>query len=303
MGIIDTIKHQFRHGGTLTQLIIINAGVFVVLRVLMAVGMLLQVPALAQCFQWVAMPCSPAALAHKPWTALTHLVTHVELWHVFANMLLLYWMGQLFLRYFTPKQLGGLYILGGLGGAALGVALSNVLPLLRGSETILLGASGCVMAIVLAITIYAPSLRLRLWLIGDVELRWVTAVIVVLDLVSMADGNFVGHFAHLGGAAIGVWFAMAMKQGKDITAWLNSLIDKTVGLFSGRKPKLKRPKPQQRSQKAATSGNNSNNSGGTTHGQPTDDELNAVLDKLKKSGYTALSEHDKDILYRASRRR
>ena len=96
--------------------------------------------------------------------------------------------------------------------------------------------------------------------------------------------------AHIGGALFGILFATQMRAGKDVTSLLNKLIDKITNLFS-RKPKMK-----------------------VTYQRPeTDYEYNArkqkemqtidaILDKLKRSGYQSLSSEEKKQLFDASKK-
>ena len=113
MGFIDDIKRSYSQGSMLLKLIFINIGVFVVLHVV-ALGFLLM-NASNGIVGWVEVPSDLGLLLRRPWTLLTYMFAHYGFLHILFNMLWLYWMGRIFLEYFTPKRLSALYLLGGLG--------------------------------------------------------------------------------------------------------------------------------------------------------------------------------------------
>ncbi len=288
MAIIDDIKNQYRRGSMLMRIIYINIGVFVLLRLAVLVAAVMGFDGQAL-IHAIAMPAQWGMLLRKPWTVLTYMVTHYELLHILFNMLWLYWLGRIFLEYFTPKQLAGLYILGGIGGATLYSVSMNLLPHFAGQSAYLLGASASILAVVVATAVYAPNYRISLLFIGNVSLKWVAIVTVLIDLLSVEAGNAGGHIAHLGGALVGAAYALMMRRGHDITAGLNALIDGVVALTKRRKPQ----EPEVKSRAA----------GSATASEPTEAELDRVLEKIKRSGYSSLSDSDRDVLFGASRKR
>ena len=86
---------------------------------------------------------------------------HEQLWHLLFNMLWLYWFGRIFLQYFTGRTLGSLYVLGGLGGAMLYVVAFNTVPyFIVMGDSLMIGASAAVMAVVMGAAFYRPNVRL-----------------------------------------------------------------------------------------------------------------------------------------------
>ena len=120
-------------------------------------------------------------------------------------MLWLYWFGGLFLNFFSERQLGGLYILGGLAGAVLFVLAYNIFPYFQNvaSFSYLMGASASVMAIVFAVSFYRKDLEINLFLIGRIKLIYLAIFTLVIDLLAMTSDNAGGHIAHIGGALFG----------------------------------------------------------------------------------------------------
>ncbi|PLX15949.1 MAG: rhomboid family intramembrane serine protease, partial [Salinivirgaceae bacterium] len=128
------IQNQFKQGSMLTRLILINIAVFVFVNLLhvififtggnteVAEGMIGEV------MGWLAVPTAIGDLAQKPWTVVTYMFLHKDLFHVLFNMLWLFWFGRIFLMYIDQKKLLGVYLAGGLSGALLYLLAYNGIP-------------------------------------------------------------------------------------------------------------------------------------------------------------------------------
>lgn len=291
MAIIDDIKRKYRQGTMLMRIIYINIAIFVLLHLVAFVGVIMNVPAQGM-IQWLQVPSNLSQLLYAPWTLITYMFTHYDLLHILFNMLWLYWMGRIFLEYFTPKRLSALYLLGGLGGALLYLLAMNLLPHFIGSNAYLMGASASVIAIVVAVAIWAPDYKIGLLFIGEVSLKWVAIITIGIDLLSVDAGNAGGHIAHLGGAAVGAVYATALRRGTDITRPLNATLDWLASLFSRRDKGI-----------GAPVGGTAYNSQHQATDEPTEAQIDAILDKIKRSGYTSLTDKERDLLFRASRKK
>jgi membrane associated rhomboid family serine protease len=291
MAIIDDIKRKYRQGTMLMRIIYINIAIFVLLHLVAFVGVIMNVPAQGM-IQWLQVPSNLSQLLYAPWTLITYMFTHYDLLHILFNMLWLYWMGRIFLEYFTPKRLSALYLLGGLGGALLYLLAMNLLPHFIGSNAYLMGASASVIAIVVAVAIWAPDYKIGLLFIGEVSLKWVAIITIGIDLLSVDAGNAGGHIAHLGGAAVGAIYATALRRGTDITRPLNAALDWLASLFSRRDKGI-----------GAPVGGTAYNSQHQATDEPTEAQIDAILDKIKRSGYTSLTDKERDLLFRASRKK
>ena len=291
-GIITNLKRSFLAGSILKKLIFINIAVFILIRLL---GILLLLFNLQDfpILLYLQLPASPMALLSRPWTLFTYMFTHFEFLHIVFNMLWLYWFGELFLQVFNERQLGGLYVLGGLAGALLFVVSYNLFPYFQevASFSFLMGASASVMAIVFAISFYRKEIEIHLLLFGRIKLIYLALFTFVIDLLAMTSDNAGGHIAHIGGALFGIWFASRYAQGKDLTAPINRLIDKLVNLGK-RKPKM-----------SVTYGGRSNKDWEyNARKQQEAANIDAILDKLKRSGYGSLSADEKKQLFDASKK-
>ena len=297
MAFIDDIKRFWKAGNLLQHIIIINVAVFLVLKVL-AVGAALFAADMTPVLSFTSLPSSFAALLHKPWTLITYMFVHISLWEILFNMLWFYWLGRIFLEFFTPKQLGGLYFLGGIGGAALFILAFSSLPAFSGQQAALMGSSAAILAIVVGTAIYAPDYRINLLLFGQISLKWVALITVFIDFLGIESGNTGGHLSHLGGILVGLWFGFAIRNGHDITRWLNAAIDWLVNLFSGKQ--WHTGKSNSGRQRNYSPGHSGTGNDRNKQQPPSESEIDAILDKLKQNGYAALSDEEKATLFRAS---
>ncbi|MEG2820563.1 MAG: rhomboid family intramembrane serine protease, partial [Muribaculaceae bacterium] len=223
-----------------------------------------------------------------------------DILHILFNMLWLYWFGSIFMSYFTQKQLLGLYLLGGFGGAILYILAYNIFPYFAPAinDSYMLGASASVIAIVVATAMRAPDYKIGLLFLGAVSLKWIAIFTISIDILSVDSANAGGHIAHIGGALIGVLYAISFKKGVDITNWINKICDKIVLLFT-------RPSKYQFSNKNKNkytySAPKSNNENTMTSADM--DAMNIILDKIKKSGYSSLSADEKKKLFDVSKKK
>lgn len=289
--IFTKMKETFRNGNILAKLIYINVGLFVLIRLASVLLMLFNVESFSF-LQYLQVPSSPELLMYRPWTIFTYMFTHFEFLHILFNMLWLYWFGGLFLNFFSERQLGGLYLLGGVAGAALFMVAYNLFPYFQtvASSSYLMGASASVMAIVFAVSFYRKDLEINLLLIGRIRLIYLALFTLVIDLLAITSDNAGGHIAHIGGALLGIWFASQIRKGKDLTAPMNRLLDWVANLGK-RKPKMHVTYRRTETDYDYNARKHHENV-----------DLDAILDKLKRSGYESLSADEKRRLFDASKK-
>lgn len=300
-GIIDDLKRTFRQGNIVVRLIYINVAVFVIGLLLSVVLGLFNVN-INYFLRDLYLPADLLQLLRRPWTLITYMFMHAGAWHLLGNMLWLYWFGKLFLYFFSSKHLRGLYVVGGLAGALLYIIAYNLLPAFSAQlySATLVGASASVLAIAIATAVREPDFRINLMFIGPVKLKYFALFIVLFDVLYVGSNNAGGHLAHLGGALAGWWFVRGLGRGYDITHWVNMCIDAIGGLFHKRERKPRKPKMKVHvhnatSDRAADYEYNARK-------KEQSDEVDRILEKLKKSGYSSLSEEEKRKLFEASNR-
>lgn len=293
--IITDLKESFRRGTIYIQLIYINVAVFI-LTTLAEVILQLFNRSIGGVFEWLELPASLSRFIIQPWSVLTYMFMHAGILHILFNMLWLYWFGALFLNFFSAKHLRGVYILGGICGGVLYMAAYNIFPYFRPMTeySFMLGASASVLAIVAAAAYREPNYPIRLFLFGTMRLKYLALIVIGMDLLFITSNNAGGHIAHLGGALAGLWFAASLSKGTDITAWLNKALDTVAALFSF-KPRKPRMKVRYGSGRQKDYDYNARK-------KAQSDEIDRILDKLKKSGYENLTTEEKKSLFDASKR-
>ena len=297
-GIINDLKRTFKQGNIVIRLIYINVAAYILSMLLSVMFGLFKIST-AEILRSLYLPADLLQLLRRPWTLITYMFMHADIWHLLFNMLWLYWFGKLFLYFFSAKHLRGLYVVGGLLGGGLYIAAYNILPIFSNQlySATLLGASASVLAIAIATAVREPEYRINLMFIGPVRLKYFALFIVLFDTLSIGTSNAGGHSAHLGGALAGWWFAKGISQGRDITHWINVCIDAIGGLFNKKKRKPRKPKMKVHTTNSRTADYEYN-----AHKKEKSDEVDNILDKLKQSGYSSLSDEEKRRLFEASKR-
>lgn len=293
---ITDLKNSFNKGNIYIQFIYINVGVFVATSLLGILWILFNRDGTAV-LQYLELPAWTMQFIRQPWSLLTYMFMHAGILHLLFNMLWLYWFGQMFLSLFSARHFRGLYLLGGICGGLLYMVAYNIFPYFSDSlyYSYLLGASASVLAIVVATAVRAPEYRVNLLFIGAVRLKYVALFMVVTDLLFMTSGNAGGHIAHLGGALAGWWFASGLSRGHDATAWINWCLDGLSGGVSFRR-KPKKPKMK------VHYGDKTKDYDYNARKKQQSEEIDRILDKLKKSGYNSLTTEEKKSLFDASKK-
>jgi len=289
----------------LLYLIAGNVAVWLVLFIVQLAGFLFNVessPASALGFSpwvdaivsWLAVPASLDILAVKPYTVFTYMFLHVEFMHILFNMLWFYWFGQIFLEFLSGRQMVTTYILGGLAGALIFILAYNLFPVFEQAlpVSVALGASASVIAIVVCISAFVPDYTINLIFLGPVKIKYIAIVSVILDIALIRSGNAGGHFAHIGGALWGLSYAMMLKNGLD-PAKLFSL--KWIGSFNpvnySRRARFK---------KVHVSAKPVNDDVYNQQRAARQKQIDIILEKISRSGYSSLSKEEKEFLFKAS---
>ena len=293
---ISDLKNSFNRGSISLQFIYVNVGIFVV-TTLISVFLILFNWGTVSWMEFLQLPAYIPQFLEQPWSLLTYMFLHADALHLLFNMLWLYWFGQLFLAFFSARHFRGLYILGGLCGGLLFMLALNLFPYFIPYiySSMLLGASASVLAIVVATAVREPEYRVNFLFIGAVRLKYVALFMVVTDLLFVTSGNGGGHIAHLGGALAGWWFGWSLRKGRDVTRWINAIFDWFSGGLTFRRTPKKAKMKAQKGGRAADYDYNA-------HKKQQSEEIDRILEKLKKSGYGSLSTEEKKRLFDASKR-
>ena len=278
--ILDDLKMQYQFGGVAFRLIFWN-----VLCFLVSLFFFYQFQLGVFNFpNWIALSSDFSVLISKPWTLIGYAFFHHGFGHLFFNMMVLHFSSMLFLTFFNSKQFLGLYLLSALFSGIAFVIGYYFLQL----SSAMVGASGAIMAILVATTIYRPLMHVRLLFFGNVKLWHITAVILVLDFMQFRIENTGGHIAHLAGAFFGFIFIKLLQNGIDLSRILNNPFKK-----SRRAPFRKVHKNYPKSAPKPSSR--------IVVKDKTQQQIDEILDKISQSGYDCLTQEEKEFLFKAGK--
>lgn len=241
--------------------------------------------------QWFVLPENIIEIAKQPWSILTYSFLHGGFWHILFNMLWLHFFSRFILNLFNEKRFLTIYLLGALFGGLLFVIGYNVFPVFKSTAGYLLGASASVSALMVFIGTYSPNVSFRFFMV-TIKLWQLALGLFLLDLVRLGTGtNAGGMLSHIGGAIFGYLYATQLAKGNDIGAWFEKLIDWVADLFKTRKEK-----PFKKVHKTTKNKVKKPVSAVKDERQM---KVDAILDKIGKSGYESLTKAEKDFLFKA----
>ncbi len=296
MQIWDEIKLRFKRGNIITRIIYVNVAVFILVKITLTLIKITNPEFnISGLLEWIAISANIQTLPYRFWTIISYQFVHFEFLHLLFNILWLYWFGQYFLQHYSSRQALSVYLWGGILGAILYILSFNFLPFYQeqviGSQMI--GASASILALVIASAVAAPNQEIQLMFIGPVKLKYLAIAVVLIDLMSITSTNAGGHIAHLGGAFAGFLFAHEyLKHNLDITSWLAKCVDIIDNLKKNKsyKPKMKARKTYNKQTDMAFNKKK----------KQEQDEINRILEKIKKSGYDSLNKSEKEQLFKVS---
>lgn len=217
-------------------------------------------------------------LARKPWTLLTYTFVHNSLWHLAVNMLLLGFAGKLFDSLLGRRRLLTVYLLGGVVAGLFYPILFFSLDMVGVNllSLPLLGASGAIMAPLMAVICYAPSYSVELMGLR-VPIILVSLLLLACFLIFVGTDNVGGLAAHAGGMAVGLAFGLLLRYRKiDITQpflALGRTRKKGATMANAERAKAEKEK-----------------------------RMSELVTKIKQSGYAALSDEERRFIFDRSRR-
>lgn len=288
MSIRNDIKYKFATLSLAEKLIVINVLVFIC-NTLIVFLLQLRPDVIVQ---WFQLPKSFSEFITQPWSIVTYAFFHGGFWHIFWNMIWLFFAGRIFLNLFNGRLFLNVYFLGAISGGLIFLLCYNLFPVFSGINTALIGASAAVMAVLIFVCTYIPNQEVRVFFF-NVKLWYIGAFLVLLDLVQIPISNAGGHLAHLGGALLGFVYAKRLSEGKDIGSGFEKGVSSVVDFFK-----------RNRSSRLKTV--HKNKQGNTNNKSPFDKnehqrKIDDILDKISKSGYDSLTKEEKDFLFRAGK--
>ena len=227
---------------------------------------------------------STARLLIHPWSPITYMFLHGSFFHLFGNMLVLFFFGPPLERSWGSREFIRFYLVAGIGGALFSLLLVQLI----GTPTVI-GASGAAYGLLLAFALKWPNAPIYLWFLFPVKAKYFVGFMAFFTLYASLGGarDGVAHWAHLGGLATAFVY---MRHGEAIADRLSGLRDRR----------------RRRHLKAEAGGGAATASRATKRRDERErdrlDEVDRILDKIRESGIDALSSKERAFLDEMSRR-
>ncbi len=288
--LLQKLSHEYRKSSILNKIIYINIGVFLFISIFESFAFITQIN-IQHYLEKLFLPADTNKVISRPWTFLSYMFLHNNIFHLLFNMMWLYFAGNIFLLKLTQKKLLESYILGGICGGLLFIISYNYIPALSvyKIDAKALGSSAGVLAIVIASATSSPNYNIRLPLIGLVKLKTIAIICVLIDIISIPKGNAGGHIAHLGGALFGYLYVKQLKY-KKTSNIISELFCSITQIFSKKKTLSKihkRPKSDYSFNKEK---------------YEKEKNIDIILEKISKSGYESLNKDEKEKLFKSSKK-
>ena len=287
----NNLSYQFKTMNVALKLIVINVTIFLFTRIF-AFLFKFEVIDLTQ---WFVLSSSFFDWIKQPWSIISYSFLHGNFRHILWNMVSIYIFSRFILNLFSGKRYLTIYLLGAIFGGLLFLMSYKLFPVFNNAPAYLIGASASATAAMVFIATYSPNTVFRLF-IWNIKLWQIALFFFISDLLNLGSGiNPGGVLAHIGGAIFGYVYAIQLAKGNDLGKWFEDIMDWFTGLFKTRKQKpftkVHRNTKKTRvktTQKTTTKPDNQK-------------KIDAILDKISKSGYDSLTKAEKDFLFKAGK--
>lgn len=294
----EEFKNAFqKRNNAHSQLIIINVVIYLVLLLIFVPTTIGDAEFIFKAiYNQFSIPPTLAEFITRPWTLFTYSFAHsiTDIFHILFNMLALYWFGKLFVEYLGSDKLIALYVLGGLAGGLLYLLMFNTIPYFQNASNFpgMVGASAAVYAIMVATATLLPDYTFFLLFLGPVRIKYIVLFYIVVSFLGSVGPNAGGNIAHLGGALIGYVYMKQLQSGVNWGGWITVTLDWFRDLFG----------PKQHVKVTYRKETKASSTVGKSKSQISQDEIDAILDKISAGGYESLSKEEKEKLFNASKK-
>tara|TARA_B000000477_G_scaffold60316_1_gene50702 strand:- start:289 stop:1122 length:834 start_codon:yes stop_codon:yes gene_type:complete len=224
---------------------------------------------------WFTIDATLSEFILKPWSILTYGFIHGSFSHIFWNMLILYYFGNILKNIFGEKLILNLFLSGIVAGGLTYLISYNLFPVFKGVNSVMIGASAGVMSVLFFLAAYDPQYRIRI-IFFDIKILYIALFLFFYDIIQIPLNNSGGHIAHIGGALWGYYYSVKYNNGSDLVNSILSYFKKNTN----NKPSVK-----------SKTDNKSFNQ----------DKIDEILDKISDSGYDSLTKSEKEYLFKVGK--
>jgi membrane associated rhomboid family serine protease len=229
-----------------------------------------------------------------PWQLVTYQFLHGGFSHVFFNMLMLWMFGMEIENQWGPKKFLIFYL---SCGVVAGLAHMLIAPLLGGGNAPVVGASGAIYGVMVAFAMMFPNRLIFVYFLFPIKAKYLIGILIAMEFLFVDSGGSVAHLAHIGGALAGFIYILFDKKSN---AEVRSMFTKSsyrqkkpFNPFGAMGEKFKRKTEAEDAQFYEIKDKDE---------QITQQQIDAILDKISQSGYQNLTDKEKKILFEASKK-
>ena len=146
------------------------------------------------------------------WTFITSMFMHSGVFHLFANMISLMFIGNFIERLLGRKRFLSAYLISGLFAGIIFV-LSSLL-LTSDFNTYAVGASGALFGLIGILMLLTPNLPVYIMFIPiPIKMKYAApGMLILLWLISIAGNVPIGNMAHFGGFVFGIAYGVYLRR-------------------------------------------------------------------------------------------
>ena len=224
---------------------------------------------------WFTIDATLSEFILKPWSILTYGFIHGSFSHIFWNMLILYYFGNILKNIFGEKLILNLFLSGIVAGGLTYLISYNLFPVFKGVNSVMIGASAGVMSVLFFLAAYDPQYRIRI-IFFDIKILYIALFLFFYDIIQIPLNNSGGHIAHIGGALWGYYYSVKYNNGSDL---VNSILS-YFKINTNNKTSVKSKKDNKNFDQ---------------------NKIDEILDKISDSGYDSLTKSEKEYLFKVGK--
>jgi len=229
------------------------------------------------------------------WQLITYQFMHADFWHIGMNMFILWMFGMEIENFWGSSKFLLYYLSCGVAGAILNLIFT---------PAVTIGASGSVFGVMVAFAMFFPDRYIYVYFLLPVKAKYLIAVIMVAEFMSLGSMDVIAHTVHIGGALAGLLFILLdRKYNFNVGAWVRKI--KSREFFSqnkGSDSKDSFRKPFRSGEKVKDAKFYDINGSDKGPKSVTQEEIDIILDKISQSGYQNLNDEEKRKLFEASKK-
>lgn len=212
----DEVKNVLSQNYTLG---IIGVTVFVyIIQIILGIG-----PGSNEFYNLLVLQPGIEQVLSQPWTLVTVMFLHANEFHLFANMVTLYFFGTAVEKSIGSKKFLKFYFGSGIIASIGFVVARNIMAVFQGSSVLgpAVGASGAVIALFAVVAMLYPEAEVLLYFIVPMKIKTALYAFGVFELFNLLT-KFLGYTlplvggfassAHLAGLAAGIWYGRRLQD-------------------------------------------------------------------------------------------